>query len=364
MSVYHNEMPNNKPIQQDFNHGVIEVQELRPSDWRFNAPIGAKREVLLESRNWEKYLDAPEYQVQTYYDPFNCLTHGDLNAISAVFNRKIELKQFSMRAMQWLHEKGYMVNGKVSFDEQFIATLSKTVCNVGNWQSRIPDAIHTYGLTPQKLGNDPAKYQSCPAYYAEGELEQWQFDLGKEFKQLFQLNFEHVPANHESEMHEAFLYSPVSVLVRAWWENEQGYYYNPPLEDGSYTTNHCVTRYCPATPYKPVQDSYSDYDETPDRKELVPEYRFGYYGHVWFINELTPEPMQLKPNHLYQLVEAPGGIGVAVGDDKLVTVGDPALILATFVMRNNGDTKGKTVSVTKADWDSVPHYDLGLKRVT
>lgn len=66
-------------------------------------------------------------------------------------------------------------------------------------------------------------------------------------------------------------------------------------------------------------------------------------------------------NHLVQLVEDFGGFGIII-DEKLI-IGSTAEILATWAMRNDGDTKNKTVAFTKEQWDSVPHYNLKLEKL-
>ena len=76
--------------------------------------------------------------------------------------------------------------------------------------------------------------------------------------------------------------------------------------------------------------------------------------------------MELKENYLYQLIDrqsTTGGFGIVVGG-KLICEDELVKILATFEMRNHGDTKGKTIEVkTLAEWNSVKHYNLKLQEV-
>jgi len=74
--------------------------------------------------------------------------------------------------------------------------------------------------------------------------------------------------------------------------------------------------------------------------------------------------MDLKENHLYQLVDpqSDGGFAIAVGGKLLID--DTAKILATFQMRNDGNTVGKTVAVpTEKMWNSIPHYNLKGEKI-
>jgi hypothetical protein len=50
--------------------------------------------------------------------------------------------------------------------------------------------------------------------------------------------------------------------------------------------------------------------------------------------------------------------GFALGLDGRLIIDDVAKILASWEVRNNGDTKGMTKAVRQAEWDSVPHINL------
>jgi len=85
----------------------------------------------------------------------------------------------------------------------------------------------------------------------------------------------------------------------------------------------------------------------------------------YIYNLLMKTPMDLKENHLYQLVdpESSGGFGIAI-DGKLI-IDDTAKILATFQMRNDGNTIGKTIAVpTKTMWNTIPHYNLKMEVIS
>jgi len=84
----------------------------------------------------------------------------------------------------------------------------------------------------------------------------------------------------------------------------------------------------------------------------------------YIYNLVTNRPMNLKENHLYQLVDpnSDGGFGIAVGGKFIVD--DLAKLLATFEVRNDGDTRGKTVAIPSEKlWNSIPHYNLKNKKI-
>lgn len=66
--------------------------------------------------------------------------------------------------------------------------------------------------------------------------------------------------------------------------------------------------------------------------------------------------MKIIDNTLYQLVESPGGF--ALGLDGKLIIDDLASILASWQVRNAGNTTGKTATCSLADWNSVPHINL------
>jgi len=76
-------------------------------------------------------------------------------------------------------------------------------------------------------------------------------------------------------------------------------------------------------------------------------------------NLLKKNPMyQFQENALYQAVGsgASGKFGIYVGGRLLVD--DTDKVLATFIMRNNGNTGGKAQAVTQEVFDSAEHYNL------
>ncbi len=69
--------------------------------------------------------------------------------------------------------------------------------------------------------------------------------------------------------------------------------------------------------------------------------------------------MDLKKydNYLIQLVEGDGGFGLIA--NEVLYVDETSKILASWLVRNNGTTEGRTVEFTQAQWNSCkPFYNL------
>jgi len=82
----------------------------------------------------------------------------------------------------------------------------------------------------------------------------------------------------------------------------------------------------------------------------------GKYVTEEYINYLITKYMKVQNGYLYQLIENRGGFAVGVGSQMIVD--DIAKILATHIMRCNGDIKGKQKTLNQKEWDSIPHYNL------
>jgi hypothetical protein len=260
------------------NYGLIYNPVLRDEDYRFGAYNGVIKRVLRADKNWEPNRPTPESQAHVYFDDFGCVTHSHVTSIAAVFDRQIELGMISVGNMQWLSNNGYFDEfGKINFNDRFTIYNGKTICFRGAWQNVVADAIRDFGLTPQTKWNYTNKdFTTCTAFIQKPP--QFMFDLGVEFKKRFLLNFELVSANNKASKSEARLYSPLQVIVVAWYKNAQGLYYNP-----NNNFNHAVVE---PNDFNKIWDSYSDYDDTPFEKELVDDYVFGNWAYVWFVNEI------------------------------------------------------------------------------
>ena len=318
------------------NYGVIYDGKPRLSDYPLGTDNGYNRVVLKEDMDWSALEPSPESQAYVYFDDYACVTHSTLLVIAAVLQHKINTGNIIFDNITWLFDNGYLDdNGKINFNDRFTAILTKTKCGIGNYQHIVNDGVREFGLTPQSKWNyDKDDFTSCELFYAD-EVPEEMLELGKEFLRRFQLNYEVINPNNDLEANEGLKYSPMVTLVRAWFKNDEGLYYFPVPPEVPYKTyNHQVVKYKPKNVTDWIWDSYSDYDDTPFKKELSPNYVLGT-GYIWFINELN-----VKENNMitYKKV-GEAAVYFAVGtklipfattwEDYLVDFEDAALIELT-----------------------------------
>ncbi len=80
-------------------------------------------------------------------------------------------------------------------------------------------------------------------------------------------------------------------------------------------------------------------------------------------NLLMNKPMSnLYNNTLYQCVEGSGGFGLSVGEKFYVD--DLEKLLAVWMVRNNGDTRGKVAVIKQAEWDSLIKFNLKNEQIS
>ena len=95
----------------------------------------------------------------------------------------------------------------------------------------------------------------------------------------------------------------------------------------------------------------------------------GYDGYVdpqlflTYEKPMANNPYNLFQNTLVQLTEGKGGFGL--WDGEKFRYDDLDIILASWNVRNGGDTKGKTAALTQQAWDAyTPKYDLKGQELT
>lgn len=86
------------------------------------------------------------------------------------------------------------------------------------------------------------------------------------------------------------------------------------------------------------------------------------FGYRAFGLKEPMKPLNLDDNTLVQLAEGSGGFGLYA--NKKLYIDDTAKILASWLVRCGGDTKGKTVAVKLKDWNAFNHFSLKNDKLT
>lgn len=310
--------------------------------FRVNSPL---RGVEI-AKEYSKDLPEPENQSfrneQFYIDTLACVSFSALNCVETEFNALIRMGLLSPDDYAWLKEKGYIINGMFNCSDRFTAKMSGTTKN-GNDAWAVGNSIHNDGVVPEAVWPTPPAPFDWDTYYADPSEEA--INLGQDFKKRFNIGYEAVYAPRWAEAQQQ---GPLQVFVHAWGQKLADTYIRTTAG-----INHAVMLYD-----NEEHLIYDHYD--PYKKRLANDFIYYDFAFLYTIKKAI-EPMKLKENYLYQLVSGSGGFGLAVGGKLLVD--DTAKILASFLVRNGGDTKGKTIAVGQTDWDSAPHYNLKMEKL-
>ena len=319
--------------------GLIQ-QKIKSKDWLFGSSPIVNDIILVKNGNWEQWITPEEEQVKRFLDTWGCVSFSGCKCVQTDLNYKLEHNLIPIVKEIWLEDKGYLVNGKFNVSDRYIAKLANTKVGYGATYRGVGDAIRNHGLIPEHLW--PFEYEMIEEEYYK-EIPQELLDLGQEFKEKFPIYYELV---HIDRFEEAFKYAPLQIGVNAWYENEDGLYYNP--KDSQ---NHAIMGYKKSN----ISDSYK-----PFKKELVENYNYGYWSTKYYIDiNKNMEQINLHQNTFVQLVEGQGGFGLYL-DDRII-IDDTDKIIASWMLRNSKDgvfENGYTRALTQEQWNKFPKTNL------
>ena len=181
-------MENNKQLKPLSNSGVIERPPY-PKDWIAGQETGIELVDIIKKDNWSNYLPSNERQIFKYFDSFACVTFSALNCVETQINFMVKHNLIPDEKLQKLKEWGYFdENGNFNVSDRFTAKMSGTT-KLGNYMTNIWESIRKDGLVPEKMW--PAGSEFVWDKYYE-EIPQEIKDFGKNFLEIFQVNYEFV----------------------------------------------------------------------------------------------------------------------------------------------------------------------------
>jgi len=308
------------------NFGYIPIEQ-KPSDWLFGgqgeffSPLNSVK--LIDDHNWFPWLPVVELQNNGSFDRMACVTFSDMNTLE-IINR-------------------FKTGKELNWSDRYIAKLSGTT-KQGNNVAIVFDTIREYGLIPESEWPDVGT--SWDEYYKT--VPQSLIDEGKKFISKYDLYREYVPTSNKDAIFEALNYAPLQVIVK--YCSGDGIL-NPV---GNY--NHAVT--CYGAVYGEYWMIFDHYTQT------LKKYAWGYeFGCIIKPTFNIKQPNMFKPenNFLYQLTQGEGGFAMGLNGKLVIDSTDK--ILASVIMRNGGDTIGKTRPLTLDAWNSVPHVNLKGEKI-
>jgi len=315
------------------NYGVI-TPPPNPTD--YVAGIGSG--VLYEERtngDWTSWL--PEQELQKgIIESMACVSFSFNNAIEIQANWLIQEKKLSLNQEVLL--KPFIRNGRLNLSDIGLAWKSGT-SQSGNSLSYVAIVGRNFAI-PESVWPFKPNATSWEDLYTPPQVNfQTYTDL---FFSVFDIQTEWI---NPDEIKKHLKQAPIQIAapVCPGWNTQT------PVAA-------CGTGSGHATIITKASDTFSDFDHyAPFQKKLALDYKFDAALKI-VLSIKQPVTMTIKENHLYQLVQGHGGFALGLGG-KLI-IDDTAKILASFQVRNNGDTKGKCMALTLKDWDSVPHINL------
>ncbi len=306
------------------NKGLLVSPWINPQANHFGAVTSLLPEILRADRNWTQYLGIYEPQSFCWGDSQACVSYSALNCVEILTKFRTGQEQ--------------------NYSDRFLAKESGTT-SMGNYLEKVADTIALIGLVPETLW--PAQAISQTDYYKSipPEIE----NESQKFLESFDFGWQWVGASRTTIL-MALKTSPLQVTVKVGSPiNDKGYY----IDGGSTSYGHAVTMYNATDEYYEIFDHYEN-----KFKKYDASYPFGHAIAFYLKLKTMPfsNPLNLTDNSLIQLVESGGNFGLFL-DGKII-IDDTAKILASFIVRNSGDTKDKIRAVTLAQWQLYPHINL------
>lgn len=300
------------------NFGVLhKAREL--TDWIFGG--SDNNEVLVSDGQWDDYLVAKELQNKGT-ETMACVSFSALNCLEILLKKQTKTEY--------------------NFSDRFTAKMSGTTTH-GNYLVNVANSLRHDGFIPETAY---PYVNGWSEYYKE--MPPAKITLGKSIIQRWEVTYEWVALNEEA-FKEALKRGPIQITAR-YIQGPKDEIFNP-----TGRCNHAMIIYgYEEGKYWKVLDHY-DY-EGGHLKRYAWDYKFG--AAMLYSIKYKKKPMEVKDNYLYQLVEGNGGF--ALGLDNCLIIDDTSKVLASFIVRNNGDIKDKTVSVKQGDWDSITHKNLKM----
>jgi len=312
------------------NKGLLIQKNLDPRDWRFGGISGAERVVLRGDGNWKPHR--PEYELQhwVYGDTMACVTFSALNCLEYMYHNKYR--------------------ERINFSDRFTAKMSGTTRS-GNYLTHVGNSIRNDGL----LYED--EYPFDGSKEARNDWDDYYQEISEDLiskaiirKEFFKTNYEWVDIK---DMKKALFYSPLQIGIKyaSKYDAVDGII---PRKEG--VANHAVTlEHIDKDGNFHIFDHYDKNEIKVLASDYDIQFAMAHYINKKVIKKHMPI-IKINNNTLVQLIEGDGGFGLAL-DDKIV-VDELDKIIASWAMRNNGDTKGKVRVVNQKEWNSFQKINL------
>lgn len=309
-------------------------------DWQVGGNSPIQRVSLMPDKDWKKIELEHEIQFNypALYDTLFCVTYSSLKAIAKLLTYLESLGRFTPTQLAVLNK--YKKNGKYNFSERFTGTLGGTTTQ-GAYQFKVAQAIRNYGLIPQDMFPLAENFQDN---IDQKFITQEMLDCGKELLEIISFNYEWVDSIDYLE------YSPIPLIVRfANYEKPEDIL----APDGA--TNHQVCGVLATPEYTEIEDTYQQ-----RYKRYHPDKTFHLMAFYITINNKSMNVAKfIKDNNTNQVRNVNTGAYGVIYQGKLMEIKPERAGLYMIDRDARGLIgKGKTVSITNAEWEQIKEAGL------
>lgn len=308
-------------------HRGLVLKPRSPSDFQFGGITGISDEILRPDGNWEEFL--PDFEIQTGdgFDTMACVTFSALNCL-----------EIMARFYQWGMDFG-------NRSDRFTAKMSGTTI-VGNDFTSVADSIRKLHGSVFEIDWPFVDGMTREEYYTTIPLPLQ--EQAKKFLDMYTVGFEYV-WDDPQHLVEALKRGPIQVGIYAYGPSVNGLYQRTDKKG-----NHAITLVSCVE-----GERWRAFDS--EKKQIInlawDTLFWGALRYSITLKASQPMPsLNLPNNTLVQLTEGTGGFGLYVSGKLYIDQLDK--IMASWIVRNNGDIKGKVAAVTLKDWNSWKHFNL------
>lgn len=311
---------------------AVVLPEIGPQSMEFGGMTNIEKIEVYPMGNLLSFLPPFKGQSSVYFDTWGCVGHSLAKGCRAYLKARY--------------------NQDYNFADRDLIVLSGTKPGVGNSGNRVIATAQQKSLVPFEFEDwdmkDRDPKNTRERYYAYARVPEAQPEADK-FNAENEIWGEWVG---RERWQEASRYGSLQLYVNAWYKDDNGEYYNP---NGKYTHAVLLARYST----KQISDTYE-----PELKILRSWDDAYYWALKITINKKTMSKPTIANNTLVQLVrkegepKQPGDGQFGLYLDNKILTGETGALSLTFYMRNNGDTKGKTLPLTREQWNMFEKKSL------
>lgn len=351
--------PRSPPLDHFMPNNGVTIEEPRLKDYVAGVVSGVVYENRLSTGDWRQWRSTGEKQHSLYFDSKACVSFSFNNNVESQINwlkpllTPTLLLTLLTPSELLLFQDFFNDSGEADLSDRALAKLSGTTQagNTASWVS----VIGSQYAVPEKAWGYP-RDQRTPVFdwndFYQPIPQETVDKYSKVFFKVFKIEREFI-SRSKAQIEYHLKQAPIQIasgFCTGWGTTD-------PVRACSRHNEHATVIDATGTDRFYLSDSY-----IPFAKALALDYNIdACLKIVVSINQPKDNTMIVKENYLYQLVEAPGGFALGLNGNLIVD--DVAKLLASWLVRNGGNTTGKVAAVTKADWDSVKHYNLKLEPI-